>query len=447
MVEEQPMDAVNQALEPDHEVGAGGSLPSVEIVSTAQGFDALEAGWNALLEQSEARVFQTFEWQRTWWRHYGESRTAMQLHLVLVREGGELIGIAPLCIETVVVVWPVRYRLMVFTGRGPSDYLELIARRGREAVVASAVANHLGATRRLFDVLLLEEIRDSSPSGVLFYEALRSQGFAGDRFIGEQCPRLLMGETFEETAQLFSRNKRTRMLKNVKTVMKEFAAEYEVVVDAGEVDVAMDDFIQIHQARWNDVGHQGVFAEPVADRFHRDVVRALFRRGWLLLAFLRVRGERKAADYGIVFRGEFMTYLGGVRGEEEFLRLSPGRALLTEIMQRCIPAGIRVFDFMRGTERYKYEMGGSDVPNWTIMMFSRPGGSAQLLHRGALLRLAFQRRMAHEGVHLVHHARKHGVLSPRFAGYVVRRIGTIVADGMQKLRAPEKTIVMAKAEE
>jgi hypothetical protein len=237
------------------------------------------------------------------------------------------------------------------------------------------------------------------------------------------------------------------MLKNVKSVMKEFAAEYEVVLNGAEVDAAMDDFIQIHQARWNTIGHQGVFADPVADGFHRAVVRALFLRGWLLLAFLRVRGERKAADYGMVFRGEFMTYLGGVRGEEEFLRLSPGRALLVEIMQRSIPAGVRVFDFMRGTERYKYEMGGTDVPNWTTMMFSRSGKFPPFLHRSALLRVALQRRMIHEGVHLAHHARKHGVLSRGFAGYVARRVGTIVGDGMQKLRAPEKTIVMGKAEE
>jgi CelD/BcsL family acetyltransferase involved in cellulose biosynthesis len=447
MVPEQQMDAVREAVEPEREGGAAVGFLSVEIVSTTQGFDALEAGWNALLEQSDARIFQTYEWQRAWWRHYGESRQSIQLHLLLIREEGELIGIAPLCIETVVVVWPLTYRLMTFAGRGPSDYLDLIARRGREAVVASVVATHLGENRRQFDVLLLEEIRETSPSGAPFYEALRSQGLTGERFIGEQCPRLQMGETFDETTQLFSRNKRTRMLKNVRTVMKDFAAEYEVIGNPADVDTAMNEFIQIHQARWNDVGHQGVFADPVANGFHRDVARALFLRGWLLLAFLRVRGERKAADYGIVYRGEFMTYLGGVRGEEEFLRLSPGRALLVEIMQRSIPAGVRVFDFMRGTERYKYELGGTNVPNWTIMMFSRPGRSGPLLHRGALLRVALQRRMIHEGVHLAHHARKHGIISRGFAGYAVRRVGTVIVDGLQKLRAPEKTIVMGKAEE
>ncbi len=444
---EQVMDTVKGSVEPKREVEAAAGLPMVEIVSTTQGFDALEAGWNALLERSEARIFQTYEWQRAWWRHYGESRNAMQLHLLLVREEGELIGIAPLCIETVVAVWPLTYRLMTFVGRGPSDYLDLIALRGREADVASAVATHLAETRRCFDVLLLEEIRDTSPSGALLYDALRGHGFVGERFIGEQCPRLHLGKTFEETTQVFSRNKRTRMLKNVKSVMTDFAAEYEVVADAAEVDAAMEEFIQIHQARWNTVGHQGVFADPLANGFHRDVVRALFHRGWLLLAFLRVRGERKAGDYGMMFRGEFMTYLGGVRGEEDFLRLSPGRALLIEIMKRTIPAGVSVFDFMRGTERYKYEMGGTDVPNWTIMMFSSPGKSAPFLHRSALLRVALQRRMIHEGVHLAHHARKHGVLSRGFAGYVAGRIGTIIGDGMQKLRAPEKTIVMGKAEE
>jgi hypothetical protein len=154
-----------------------------------------------------------------------------------------------------------------------------------------------------------------------------------------------------------------------------------------------------------------------------------------------------AADYGLAYRGEFMTYLGGARGDEAFLRQSPGKAVLLEIMERVIPRGIRVFDFMRGNERYKYELGGKDVPNWTIMTFSRPGRFGPMLHRAGLLRHALDRRAKFEWGHVSHHARKHGVLSSAFAGYIVGRLTTLTRDALQKARAPEKSITMAKGAE
>jgi len=418
----------------------------VDVVTSVAGFDALEHEWNQLLEQSEARIYQTYEWQRVWWRHFGEGRSSMSLHLVLVRERGELIGLAPLCVETVPAVWPLTYRLMTFTGRGPSDYLDIIACRGREATVASLVASHLASSAEPFDVLLLDDIRETSPSGAVLFEALRSRSVPGSRFVSEVCPRLAMGDSFEATADRFSRSKRVRLLKNRKALSEESGVHFEEITEASEVAGAMDEFIRIHQARWNNVGHQGVFADPVADRFHREVVHALFARGWLLLAFLRVGGERRAGDYGLIFRDEFMTYLGGARGDEQFLRQSPGKVLLMEIMARTIPRGVRVFDFMRGNERYKYEFGGVDVNNWSILMFRRGGKVLPALHRTALLRVALGRRMRHEWVHLVYHAQKHGVLSAGFARYVVTRFATVVDDGRQKVRAPEKTVIMGKAE-
>jgi hypothetical protein len=166
-----------------------------------------------------------------------------------------------------------------------------------------------------------------------------------------------------------------------------------------------------------------------------------------MLTFLRVNGTRMAGDYGLRFRESFMTYLGGVRGGEEFLRLSPGRALLMEVMKNCIQQGATVFDYMRGTERYKYDLGGVDVPNWTIIMFSRPGKRLRLIHRAAILRESLQRRATHEWVHLVYHQRKHGLISAGFVRYLAGRVATVVSDGMQKFRSPEKTIIIGKIEQ
>jgi CelD/BcsL family acetyltransferase involved in cellulose biosynthesis len=420
---------------------------TVSLLTSAAEFDALQAEYDELLAHSEARVFQTFEWQRTWWKHFGEGYPRLQLYFILVRVGSVLIGVAPLFLERVAVLGPLRYMRLAFLGRGPSDYLDIIARRGSEPIVVAEVSRYIADHRSAFDVLLLEDVSDSSPAGLLLYEALCSRGLAGDRFLSDYCPRMQLPASWETTVKSFPPSHRNRLLKGFAKVFENFEARYERVHDPAMVQAAMDDFIRIHQKRWTEVGYRGVFGEERVDRFHRDVAPLLMGKGSLLMAFLRVGGERVVGDYGLLFRGVFSTYLGGATGGPDFLRHSPGLVVLMSIMKECIAEGVGVFDFMRGTERYKYGFGAVNVSNWTAILFSRPGRKGPLLHRAALVREAIVRRADHEWIHLQFHARKNGFPSVEFAKYLLNRIGVLVTDGWQKLRTPEKSIAIAKEQE
>ena len=45
----------------------------VQVIDTEAGFDALEPAWTALYDEAGKSPFQTFAWQRAWWKHYAES--------------------------------------------------------------------------------------------------------------------------------------------------------------------------------------------------------------------------------------------------------------------------------------------------------------------------------------------------------------------------------------
>lgn len=418
----------------------------VDVCTTAEGFDTLRETWDHVLEQSRARVFQTFEWQRTWWKHFGEGRKRCHLHIIMIREGEHVVGLAPFFIEDILPWTPLRYRRLGFIGRGASDYLDILAWQTKEQDVIARLAEYLADHQSLFDVLLLEEMIDPSRTSSRLSALLHERGFAGDRFLSEYCPRMQLHETWESTAAAFPSAHRNRLLKRMKVVREEFGAVYEHVTAAADIEAGIDDFIRIHQKRWNDIGHKGVFGDSQVDRFHRDVVRHLHRRGWLFLGFLRVGGERMVGDYGLLFRNEFATYLGGAVGDDQFLRQSPGRVLLMNIMKECVSLGADVFDFMRGTERYKYAFGAIDVPNWTILMYPRRQGWFERTHRLALLRDALGRRMSHEWLQMRHQARSSGLFSSAFAGYLLKRIRTVFLDALQKVRQPEKTLIISRGE-
>lgn len=69
-------------------------LLQIHVVDKLEDFEALSSAWNELLDISlDRHVFLTWEWQFTWWKHFGQGR---QLNIVLVKDSGRIVAIAPL---------------------------------------------------------------------------------------------------------------------------------------------------------------------------------------------------------------------------------------------------------------------------------------------------------------------------------------------------------------
>ena len=69
------------------------SVIDVREVTTLDGFDAMRTEWNQLVGRlAVPSPFQTWEWNRAWWNHFGTGRT---LSILEFRQQGRVIGIAP----------------------------------------------------------------------------------------------------------------------------------------------------------------------------------------------------------------------------------------------------------------------------------------------------------------------------------------------------------------
>src|SRR5438034_8066858 len=135
---------------------------SIEKITTRAGFDQLEPVWNPLLAASESSaVTLTWEWLTTWWDVFGDER---ELYLLVVRDGVEVIGIAPLLRRMVQHYGWLPYRRIEFLASGEaeadeicSDYLDFIFRRGREADALEAILNYLHRPQADWDEMLLTD--------------------------------------------------------------------------------------------------------------------------------------------------------------------------------------------------------------------------------------------------------------------------------------------------
>ena len=117
----------------------------------------------------------------------------------------------------------------------------------------------------------------------------------------------------------------------------------------------MDDFMRLHRMSMPD---KAEFMTPEREQFFRDVSAALADEGMTCLRFLELDGERVATSLSFICNGVKYLYNSGYNPEHS--RLAVGLLNHAYNIQRSIEQGLRVFDFMRGDESYKYHLGGQD---------------------------------------------------------------------------------------
>jgi hypothetical protein len=97
----------------------------------------------------------------------------------------------------------------------------------------------------------------------------------------------------------------------------------------------------------------------------------LLPAGWLYLAQLKLNGRRVAVEYGFQVGDSLQVYQGAMDCPKEWERYSPGTVIHLLGMKAMIARGVRIYDFLRGAEPYKYHLGAVDDCTWHLQFFRR----------------------------------------------------------------------------
>jgi CelD/BcsL family acetyltransferase involved in cellulose biosynthesis len=84
-----------------------------------------------------------------------------------------------------------------------------------------------------------------------------------------------------------------------------------------------------------------------------------FEKGWLQLSFLTINGVAAATYLNFDYKRHILVYNSGLL-PGGYGHLSPGIVLLAHNIRYAIETKHNVFDFLRGSESYKYRLGGRD---------------------------------------------------------------------------------------
>lgn len=290
-------------------------------------FQALETPWKALVDASaSATPFQSFEWQSTWWKHYGMRREPIAFTLW---EGDDLVGLMPFFRS----LGP--WRTLRPMGIGPSDYLQPLVRPGYEAAMSEALSAWFQELSNV-DLIDLQQLRETQPL---------AQCLSGSPIGQATCLVLDLPDSYDAYLQMIGKSLRYDVRKLDKTLFTQGRATLESAGASG-LDILFDQ----HRRRWRKRGLPGAFIGR-SSAFHREWVPQAEQKGWLWLSVLKLEGAPVGAIYAMAMHGTAYYYQAGFDPSQG--SISPGTLLVAATIRRSIEEGKQHFDFMRGDEPYK----------------------------------------------------------------------------------------------
>lgn len=319
-----------------------------EISSIDELQEFRDSWWELYQKCPWATPFQSPAWLLPWWQNLGSG----ELLVISVLHQKKMIGMAPLCIQK-----NDRSQFEVlFLGTGVSDYLDFVCEPDSAPLIMSRLLEHLWSIRNRWDCCDFQELRLNSP--LLSSRSLSNTSITRMSI----CPVV----TLPSSTESFMGSLASKLRRSIRQTEKKLSPFSIKQAGFNEVAQAMDNLFLLHGKRWEDRNQPGVLSRPEIQAFHHAAAAAFAAGGELGLYTLCAQGNVSAVLYGFKKLNRFYAYLSGFDPALE--DLSPGALLISSVIMDALRCGVREFDFLRGSEKYKYLWGASDTLNYRLTL-------------------------------------------------------------------------------
>jgi CelD/BcsL family acetyltransferase involved in cellulose biosynthesis len=338
---------------------------SRHVVTDPDELASMRGEWEQLLANSSANEPSLSpDWILAWWRVFGQLE-GRRLRVLTVRNDGRLVGLIPMLTRVASHPPGISLRRLELVPSGEaeadeicSEYIGLIADRGHEFAVAQAFADAVadGELGR-FGELVLPAMDGEQFAPAFVASALHRRGLSVNVTARHWSPYVPLPDSWDAYLEALAPSRRYRVRRSVRAFESWAKGPPTLTFAKSSSDLVRLRAVleRLHAERWSEAGKPGVFASERFRSFHDELIPALFERGALEIGSLDVRGEPVAAFYNFVWNGKSYFYQGG-RKLDVPNQIRLGLVMHAAIIRNAIERGLREYDFLSGTSRYKVEL-------------------------------------------------------------------------------------------
>jgi CelD/BcsL family acetyltransferase involved in cellulose biosynthesis len=340
-----------------------------QIVTSREDLDDLRTGWQALHSLNPLHSpFQSWSWVTAWLKHLAGTH---ELQIICGRnDRNELVFVLPLVIASRDNGPRSVCTTVCGYGSDCSDYIGCLRTPELEDELAVVTAD---AIDRYIDrgVRLVMPSLDGSRG---FPNELRGTitnlGRASRLKRHHSCPAIALPGSLDEYLAGLSSNFRAQVRRHHRKVVKHPEVEFRPV-DADDASSFAREVVRLNRARMRDKGIESSFESEAFRNFFLDAVPGLANEGSAWMDTI-VHGDKVlAAALTLLHADRMYFYSAGFDDSASALR--PGTALHLEVLTRGIERGYVSYDFLRGSEPYKYRWGATET--WTWKLTAYPAGA------------------------------------------------------------------------
>jgi CelD/BcsL family acetyltransferase involved in cellulose biosynthesis len=306
-------------------------------------FEDLRRPWNDLYQKSETNLlFSSLCWAELWWQHFGAGN---ELRLGSVEENGKVIGIAPMRLKD---------SSLYFIGSdNVCDFLDFIIEPGREDSFFNTLLQHWASNHR--GTVDLSPLLPGSNAYSRLAVLAQGRGLQVTCTQQDVTVSLDLPANLPAYLSLLSAKQRHELLRKERRLNEEGEITCRISNKAAAND--LDTFLQFFRESREDKSR---FLTGTMEAFFRAIIQNAAANNMLRLGMLELNSSPVAAT--ICFDYRDTTYLYNSGYNPDYRWLSVGLLSKYFSIQSSLENGNRRYDFLKGSEQYKFHLGGKETP-------------------------------------------------------------------------------------
>jgi len=317
----------------------------MSYIITIESFDSIISYWDKLRRCLKwDSVFVLPAWLKVWWESFGGEA---ELYLRMLWQGKKAIGFVPLQVtgETASFIGSTEV----------CDYLDFAIAPGIEQGFFKALLEDL--SEQGIKKLDLKPLRCDSTVLTQLVGIAQNQGYEVLCHHEDVSLELDLPPTWNEYLAILKTKQRHEVRRKLRRLWETGSAEHRCVELGREVEEYLDIFLRLFSLSKNEKAR---FMNPNMESFFRSLAKAMAENGLLRMGILQLDNIPVAMTMGFDYNGSHYLYNSAY--DPQFDYLSVGVLCKVLCLKESIEKGRKKWNFLKGGEPYKYQLGGQEVP-------------------------------------------------------------------------------------
>lgn len=322
---------------------------TVETIKTFEDFQSLEPLWNTTLQKSDMdMLFLSFEWISCWWQHYGNKKS---LFILLVKDEGKLVGIAPLMIQRY-GFGPFSIRHVCTLTNDQVNRTEFIITENVERVIEHII-KYLRTRLGPFTIFTFKRLWEDSQTYRVLNKSLWQKEWLSMKKTDLLSPYITCDDSWEHYFKQRSRNVKN----NYNKTRNKFAklSSHEIVsYKYTNIEEGLKHMLAISKKTWKFKEGTAIASDSSDKGFYTALAKWASEKQWFQLYILKINEQPVAFQYAINYNNK--KYCLKIGFDESYAEFSPNRFLIIDNVKDSFINKYKECDLLGHNEKFKMDL-------------------------------------------------------------------------------------------